>query len=170
MGRVTAPFGVQGWVRIRQFSDDLRALPGLPRWWLGRDPDSNEGWQPVDLLDSRLQGDVLIARLAGVADRNAAEALKGIYVGAPRDSLPRLASDEFYCGDLIGLATVTERGQTLGKVVGLVESGAHDVLVVEEERDGAEPGRQRLLPFVANVIRRVDLQNGVIRVDWDADW
>ena len=72
------------------------------------DPDSSEGWKVVELQDSREQGGALFARLEGVGDRTAAEALKGMYVGAPREALPVPAEDEFYWGDLIGLAVVTE--------------------------------------------------------------
>lgn len=170
LGRISAPFGIQGWVKVHAFGDDPLVLAEMPRWWLGRDPDSDEGWRAVDLQDSREQGGALVARLEGVADRTAAEALKGTYVGAPRNALPTPAEDEFYWGDLIGLAVVNEQGEALGNVSGLIESGAHDVLVVRDEQLGVEPGRERLLPFVGKVIRQVDAAGGVIRVDWGADW
>lgn len=170
LGRVSAPYGLQGWVKVHAFGDDPLALAEMSKWWLGLDPDSSEGWKVVELQDSREQGSALFARLEGVGDRTAAEALKGMYVGAPREALPVPAEDEFYWGDLIGLAVVTEDGESLGKVSGLIESGAHDVLVVRDEQNGMEAGKERLLPFVAKVIRRVDVAGGVIRVDWDADW
>jgi 16S rRNA processing protein RimM len=170
LGRVSAPYGIQGWVKVHVFGDDPLALIEMPTWWLGRDPDSSEGWKAVELQDSREQGGALVAMLEGVADRTAAESLKGMYVGAPRESLPVPAEDEFYWGDLIGLAVVTEEGESLGRVSGLIESGAHDVLVVRDEQYGTEAARERLLPFVAKVVRRVDVAGGVIRVDWGADW
>lgn len=170
LGRVSAPFGVYGWVKVHAFGGDPRALAGMTRWWLGRDPNVGEGFVAVNLLDSREHGSMLIARLGGVVDRSAAAALKGMYVGAPRQALPEPREDEFYLGDLIGLAIVNEQGGTLGTVSGLIESGAHDVLVVQDGGSGGHAGKERLLPFVANVIRQVDLAAGVIRVDWGADW
>lgn len=168
LGRIAAPFGVQGWVKVHVFGDDRQALAAMPQWWLGRDPDSSEAWTAVAVQASREQGAALVARLQHVVDRSAAAALKGMYVGAPREALPAPAEDEFYWGELIGLAVVTGHGETLGKVSGLIESGAHDVLVVRDQENAA--GQERLLPFVAAVIRQVDVAGGVIRVDWGADW
>ena len=166
LGRVSAPFGIHGWVKVHAFGGDPHAFAAMPRWWLARDPDSSDGWRAVDLQDSREQGGALIARLEGVDDRTAAVALKGMYIGAPRGALPAPAEDEFYWGDRIGWAVVTEQGELLGKVSGLIESGAHDVLVVRDERGGKE----RLLPFVATVILQVEVVKGEIRVEWGADW
>lgn len=166
LGRVSAPYGIQGWVKVHVFGTDPLALTGLPQWWLGDDPDSSESWQTAGLQDSREQGGALVALLEGVADRTAALRLKGKYVGAPREVLPPPAQDEFYWGDLLGLAVLNEDDEKLGEVSGLIESAAHDVLVVRDDQRGVE----RLLPFVAEVIRRVDMAGGTIRVAWGADW
>ena len=172
LGRITAPYGVQGWVQLHVFGDDPLALKELPGWWLSANPDATEGWKEVALEALREQGGSVVARLAGVADRTAAEKLKGLYVGAPREVLPATAEDEFYWGDLVGLAVVNEQGETLGKVSGLLESGAHDVLVVQDADVATQDGktRERLLPFVAKVIRKVDVAGGTARVDWERDW
>jgi len=166
LGRVSAPFGVQGWVKVHAFGRDPQVLAAMPKWWLGCNPDSSNGWQAVKLQHSREQGGALVVRLEGVADRAAAVALKGMYIGALREELPGPAEDEFYWGDLIGLEVVNEQGEPLGTVSRLIESGAHDVLVVRDE----QAGNERLLPFVAKVIRRVDVAGGLVQVDWGADW
>lgn len=170
LGRVSAPYGIQGWVKVHVFGDDPLALAEMPQWWLGRDPDSSEDWQAVALRHCREQGDGLVASLEGVADRRDAEALKGAYVAAPREALPAPAQDEFYWADLIGLEVVNEQGDRLGAVSSLVAAGAHDVLVVRDGQDSAQVGRERLLPFVAKVVRHVDVAGGMIRVDWGSDW
>lgn len=172
LGRITAPYGVQGWVKLHVFGDDPQTLEELPGWWLSPDPDAAEGWKEIALEAMREQGGSIVARLAGVADRSAAEKLKGLYVGAPRETLPPTAEDEFYWGDLIGLAVVNEQDEMLGRVGGLLESGAHDVLVVQDAEAAAQDGktRERLLPFVGKVIRKVDVAGGTIRVDWELDW
>ena len=166
LGRVSAPYGIQGWVKVHVFGSDPLALTGLPQWWLGDDPDSSESWQAAAVRDSREQGGTLLALLEGVADRTAALRLKGKYVGAPREVQPPPAQDEFYWGDLVGLAVFNESGEKLGEVSGLIESAAHDVLVVRDDQRGVE----RLMPFVAAVIRRVDMVGRTIRVAWGADW
>ena len=105
---------------------------------------------------------------AGVADRTAAEAMKGMLVGAPRAALPAVPEDEFYWADLVGLKVVNQAGESLGRVDGLIETGANDVLRVVDT-DAAE-SVERLLPFVAAVVGKVDVAAGVVHVDWERDW
>ncbi|HRE17323.1 MAG TPA: ribosome maturation factor RimM, partial [Rhodocyclaceae bacterium] len=107
----------------------------------------------------------LVVLLDAVPDRNAAEALKGTLVAAPRDALPATGNDEYYWGDLIGLVVVNGTDEILGKVAGLIETGANAVLRVV-----AEDGTERLLPFVAAVVLKVEKDAGRIRVDWGSDW
>ena len=113
----------------------------------------------------REQSGVLVATLAGILDRDASEALRGMLVGAPRAELPATESGEYYWGDLLGLDVVNVQGQSLGQVAGLIGTAANDVLRVD---DGE--GRERLLPFVDAVIRDVDVPGRRILVDWEADW
>jgi 16S rRNA processing protein RimM len=164
LGRIAAPYGVRGWVKVQPYGDDPLAWSRMPQWWLGAGAGAS-GWAAHALLECRSQGSALVARLAGIEDREAAEKLRGALVGAPREALPATAEDEYYWADLIGLAVVNEAGESLGRVAGLIETGAHQVLAVS----GAA-GQQRLLPFVAAVVKGVDRHTGVIRVDWQADW
>ena len=106
-----------------------------------------------------------VVLLDGVGDRTAAEAMKGVLVGAPRDALPTTDEDEFYWGDLVGLAVINSADGKLGKVAGLIETGANDVLRVV-----ADDGTERLLPFVAAVVLAVEKEAGRIRVEWGSDW
>jgi 16S rRNA processing protein RimM len=91
--------------------------------------------------------------------------MKGVLVGAPREALPQTEDDEFYWADLIGLTVINTAGDVLGKVDGLLETGANDVLRVL-----AEDKTERLLPFVAAVVLEVDKDAGQIRVEWGLDW
>jgi len=106
-----------------------------------------------------------VVLLDGVDDRTAAEAMKGVLVGAPRDALPETDEDEFYWADLIGLDVINTAEERLGKVVGLLETGAHDVLRVVGDDEV-----ERLLPFVAAVVLTVDKEAQQIRVEWGSDW
>ena len=165
LGRIVAPFGVKGWLRVHPFGDDPEAWRAMPSWWLSADAEAPaERWRAAALESVKRHGDGIVAKLEGVDDRDAAEALDGCFIGAPRDALPATSAEEYYWADLVGLEVVNEQDGILGRVASLIETGAHDVLVV---RDGE---RERLLPFVAQVVRKVDVPGGRIRVDWDAGW
>lgn len=163
LGRIVAPYGVSGWVRIHPFGDDPASWRRMSRWWLGASAES-DAWQETKVRGLRVQGAGWVAKLEGVDDRNAAEMLDGWYIGAPREAMPDTSEDEFYWGDLVGLEVKNEQGESLGKVDSLIETGAHPVLVV---KDGTT---ERLLPFVETVVKNVDVAGGCIRVEWGKDW
>lgn len=165
LGRIVAPFGIQGWLRIHPFGDDPEAWRKMSQWWLSADADAPvEHWKAHDLESVKLHGDGVVAKLAGIDDRDASEALGNCYFGAPREALPPPVKDEYYWADLIGLEVVNLQDQPLGRVMSLIETGANEVLVV---KDGM---RERLLPFVEHVVKSVDLSEGMIRADWGIDW
>jgi 16S rRNA processing protein RimM len=85
-------------------------------------------------------------------------------IAVPREALPAVADNEFYAADLIGLEVVNRAGERLGRVERLFGNGAHDVASVRSQ------GGERLIPFVAPVLDRIDLDAGEIHVDWGADW
>ena len=97
-------------------------------------------------------------------DRNAAEAVTGYYIAAPREALPQPDKDEYYWADLVGLTVRNSSGLLLGTVSGLLSTGAHDVLQVQ---DGEV---ERLIPFVAHYVTTVDMAARCITVEWEADW
>jgi 16S rRNA processing protein RimM len=166
LGRVVAPYGVKGWVKVQPYGDDPLSWGALAQWWLGGiEPGEAGSWKAFDLMDWRERGGIHVARFGGVEDRNRAEELKGALIGVPRELLPDLPDEEFYWGDLVGLAVSNEDGQHLGQVATLISAGAHEVLVIHDES-----GQERLLPFVEAVVKEVDRASGVIRVAWQADW
>jgi 16S rRNA processing protein RimM len=120
----------------------------------------------------RDQGDAIVALAPEVADRDAAEALKGARIFVSRASFPAPDPDEFYWVDLIGLAVFNREGAVLGEVVGLIDTGPHCVLRVQapaaEERP-AEAG-ERLIPFVEAYVDSVDIPQRRIVVDWGLDY
>lgn len=163
LGRISDPYGVRGWVKVRVFADDPLSWAKMPAWWLA--DEGSEDWRQTVLGAVRQHGDGLVCHFDGVSSRDEAELLKGCLVGAPRSSLPDLDDGEYYWADLIGLEVVNHSGVSLGCVAGLIETGASAVLKVE-----AADGRERLLPFVAPIVGEVDRPAGVIRVDWESDW
>jgi 16S rRNA processing protein RimM len=165
LGKIVGPYGLRGAVKVHPFADDPLLWAKLPHWWIGQEGSSPGLWRQTRLLSCKARGDVLIAELECLPDRNASEAAQGIFVGVPRSGLPPVAKDEYYWADLIGLEVLNTHDQSLGHVLGLIETSANDVL-----RVGEADSRERLLPFVAAVVLDVDLQARCIRVDWEADW
>ncbi|MEW6119984.1 MAG: ribosome maturation factor RimM [Pseudomonadota bacterium] len=159
MGRIAAPFGVRGWIKVQPYSEDPDALMDFESWRIGR------GEQQVHYTVEAIQdhGNALVAKLAGIDDRDAAYALRGQEVSVPRSALPAPEENAFYWSDLIGLIAINREGIELGKVDSLMETGAHDILVIRGKQ-------QHLVPFVAAFIGEVDLAGGTIEVDWGEDY
>ena len=168
LGRLTAPYGVQGWLRLHDFGDDPERWREIRNWWLGCDDQDFSGWRAYPLQSMRLQGKGWVVKLTGIDGRAAAEALVGMYVGAPRAALPATGLDEFYWADLVGLAVVNEHDELLGRVSEMLEAGAHAVMVVQDGE--GETAKQRLLPFVGAVVKDVNVPAGRVRVAWESDW
>jgi 16S rRNA processing protein RimM len=165
VGRVIGAWGIKGWFKVLPFAADPQALFSTKRWYLR--PPEGPGIAPPPLLrvtHSREHGGVIVAGAQEVADRQAAEALKGARVFVARSSFPTPDSDEYYWVDLIGCAVVNREGEALGSVADLIDTGAHSVLRVVQGED------ERLIPFVAAYIDDVDLAGRRIRVDWGRDF
>jgi 16S rRNA processing protein RimM len=161
MGHVGAPFGVKGWVKVHPYTDTIESLLDYPNWWLGQ--EARHEWRQVEVSEADFHGKVLVARLEGSDNREAAARHRGMQVAVRRDDLPESEAGEFYWVDLVGLTVINLDGVDLGAVSGLIETGANQVLQVKGERE-------RLIPFVGPVVREVDLAAGHIRVDWGTDY
>jgi 16S rRNA processing protein RimM len=159
MGRIGAPFGIKGWIKVQPYTETLDSLFDYDLWQVGR----SEGWQDFAVEEAAVHGDGLIAKLVGIDNREQAFALRGREIAVNREELPQTAENEYYWNDLIGLTVVNGQGVELGQVAGLMETGSHDVLVVKGERE-------RLIPFADAYVASVDLPGRRIEVDWEADW
>ncbi len=160
MGYVSGAFGVHGWINLVGDTEDADSLFDFDTWWIGRDGQ----WQAYTLVEGQVHTKKLAARLEGVDGRDAAFALKSCKIAVSRSLLPAPAADEYYWVDLIGLGVINVQGEKLGVVDNLFETGANDVIVV---KDGQT---ERLLPFVAHVVLKVDLAAKTISVDWGLDY
>ncbi len=163
MGRVSAPYGVRGWVKVAPSTMAVDALLGYPRWWLRRRGES--AWQEAGQLAGRVHGNALVVQLAGLDDREAAMAFSGADVGVRRSALPATDAGEVYLTDLVGLAVVNRANEALGRVREVQEFGAHPVLRIE-----GDDGATHLVPFVAAYVDAVDVAGGKIEVDWHKDY
>lgn len=160
MGHVTAPFGVMGWVKIHPYTETSKGLTGYPTWWLGK----NGEYLEYTVVEAKAHVTEVVAKFEGFDDREAAAKLKGMEVAVPRSALPKAKRDEYYWTDLIGLTVLNTEGANLGTVTNLLQTGANDVLVVQEGET------ERLLPFIRQVILDVDLKGKTIKVDWGVDY
>lgn len=158
-GRITGLFGVQGWIKVFSHARPRESIVGYSPWLVKTAGD----WREFKVEDGRAQGKGVVAKLAGVDDRDRASELIGADIALKFSQLPPPSKGEYYWAQLVGLEVVNLAGERLGKVDSLFETGANDVIVVRN-------GRERLLPATANVIREVDLEAGLIRVEWDADF
>jgi 16S rRNA processing protein RimM len=165
IGRISGVYGVKGWVRIRSFTEPAENLLGYRDLKIRR----RDQWETIEIDGGRQQGKGLIAHLAGVDDRDSAELLNGCEIAITRDQLPSLVDGEYYWHQLEGLRVETA-GKCLGQVDHLLETGANDVLVVKP-CEGSVDSRERLIPWVLGLyVKSVDLDRGVIQVDWDPEF
>jgi 16S rRNA processing protein RimM len=161
VGRVSGVFGTRGWLRVESYTRPLGQL-GCYRPWLLR---LDAGWTPFQVLESRQHHGGLIVSLDGVTARDSAAQLVRRDIAVDRTLFPDPAPGEFYWVDLIGLEVRNVAGIVLGRVRGMLETAAHDVVRVV----GAD-GRERLIPFVRGVfIVEVDIEAGLLVVDWHPD-
>jgi 16S rRNA processing protein RimM len=159
MGRVSAPFGVQGWIKLRTFTESPEGLALHPRWWLR----NGEGWKSVTVQEFAARPAATVAKLEGVDDRDAALALRGAEVAVTRSELGEAEEGTIYWRDLVGLQVANLRGEVLGEVENLFETGETSVLVVKGERE-------RMIPFVPEYVKGVDREARRITVDWEAEY
>ena len=160
LGRVSGLFGVKGWNKIHSYTVPREAILDYSDWLL----ETNGQWRPLGIEEGKRQGKTVIARFEGVDDRDAAAELVNAQIGVQRKCLPQTANGQYYWSDLEGLSVVHVDGKALGKVAYLLETGANDVLVVQEGN------KELLIPFVnEDVVKDVDLLKGEISVDWEWD-
>jgi 16S rRNA processing protein RimM len=161
LGKIVGVFGVEGWVKIESYADPRPRIFKYRPWFV----TAAAGEKEFDGVDGRTQGKGMIAKLPGIADRDAAAGLLGAEIRVLRSALPKPKRGEYYWIDLEGLVVSNTEGVALGRVSHLFATGANDVLVV---RDGE---RERLIPYVTGqFVREVDLESGRIVVDWDAEF
>ena len=159
LGRIVGPFGTRGWVKVRSSTEPPESILRYAPWHIGRDGC----WFRVGVAEGRLQGRGVIARLDGCHGRDEANGYRGCEIAVERSRLPEAEHGEYYWTDLVGLRAVTGDGVDLGEVERMMETGANDVMVV---RGGIE----RLIPFLpGTVVRSVDIERGVVLVDWHPD-
>lgn len=160
MGRVSGLFGIRGWLKIYSYTSPRDGIVDYKTWYLKQGGD----WKQYNLITGHSQGKSVVAQLNGINDRDQAAELVDCEIAIQRAQLPALEPDEYYWTDLQGLRVVNLEGVELGVVSRLFETGANDVLVVKGERE-------RLIPYTTGeAVQNVDLDAGILLVDWDPEF
>ena len=152
MGRVAGSYGVRGWIKVEA---PQAALAACRKWSIGG------AEYPVEQVKEH--SGTLLAKLAGLESREAALKLKGATVYVRREAMPEPEAGHYYLADLVGLEVVNEQGVVLGVVKRWMFNGAQDVMEVGGDKT-------RLIPWMASVVRDVDLEKKQIHIEWGADW
>lgn len=176
MGRIVAPYGVFGWLKIVPDTEAFDGLFDYDIWWLGKGDD----WRELVVETAKTHNDVLVVKLKGIDDRDAALACKGKQIAVPREQLPETEEDEYYWSDLIGVRVKNRQDVDFGLIVDVFETGANDVIAVRadpikqdvgaDKAIAKEKPKERLLPFIDAVVLEVDIAAKTMLVDWDADF
>ena len=142
------------------YTDHRENILNYSPWTLKKGDET----RTINVVGGSSQGKTIVAQLDGVTDRDQAASLMGFEVLITEAQLPETSEGEYYWSDLVGLKVETEQGVPLGVVESLLETGANDVLIIKGERE-------RAIPFLREqTIKLIDLESGVIIVDWDTEF
>ena len=155
VGKIIDTFGLEGELKVfpylpLEFWENLREI------YLKR---KGGNYIPFELEWVDFMKDFVILKFKGYDNIEKVEQFKGAKVYLPRNKLPKLSEDEFYAFELVGMDVITDKGKELGKVEGIRNLGAYDALVL---RNG-----ELLIPFVSDIVLRVDKEKGEILVKED---
>lgn len=160
VGKITSPYGVQGWLKIRSYTDPITNIIEYYPWSMSQGDQCRQ----IRVLEARSHGRGIVAHIESINDRDAAAQLSGQEIFIQPDQLPKPADGQFYWRQLQGLRVVNLEGCFFGIVDHLLETGANDVLVVKGDRE-------RLIPYVVgDIVKNVDIEKGEIQVDWAEDY
>lgn len=159
LGRIVGAHGVQGGIRLESHTEPRENIFDYLPWIL-----HHRGTErTIDSVRGRAHGQRIVAQLPEVETRDQAEALVGAEIWVARSSLPPAQAGEYYWVDLEGLRVLGTNGFDFGRISHMLATGSNDVMSVTGERE-------RLIPFIqGDVVKRVDLDNGLLEVDWDPE-
>ena len=159
VGRLGAPYGVRGWLKVTSFTDPLDNLLGFPSWEL-----QHQGqWRTVQCQDSKVQGHTLMVKLSECDNPEQAREYTHDLIAVPRDALAHLENGEYYWTDLIGLRVVNLNNEPLGTIDSMIETGSNDVMIIKNNQE------ELLLPYRDEVVKSIDLEQGTMVVDWNSE-
>ena len=155
VGQIVNTFGVKGFVKVNPFTDDAERFEELKTVYICK----KDGMQKVEIQEVKYHKNMVLLKIKGIDDMNAAEKVKGLYLKIDRKDAKKLPKDTYFIADLIGLDVYSDENKYLGKVEDIFSTGANDVYVVKNDE-----GKQILLPSIPEVLKTIDLENEKIIV------
>ncbi len=166
LGKITSLYGVRGWVKVYSHTEPMDNILDYAPWKL----KLNGRWLTVKVEQGKRHSKGLVAKLVGCDDRDSASELCGGEIYGDRNKLPVLEPGDYYWHQLEKLNVVTESGVELGQVDHLIATGSNDVLVLKSTPQSVDE-RERMIPYLPDqVVKEVNLELGIIRVDWDPEF
>ena len=167
LGHITGVSGLQGWVKVHSDTNPRDNIVAYKAWSL----EQSGTWSEIKVLGGRPQGKTIVAQLEGISSPEQASGLIGAKIAVRRSALPELGSGEYYWADLTGMHVKTVDGMAIGPVNRLFETGANDVVVIDDHRGEQQGSKEVLVPWlVPDVITDIDVKNRIITIDWDPDF
>lgn len=160
MGRFAKPHGVRGWIKVVSFADPVESLLDYKTWQIKHRNAS----QIVTIQNGKIHGLFLIVKLEEIEDPETAKHYTNDLIAIEREALPSLNKGEYYWSDLIGLRVISVNGLHLGTVTSLIETISNDILIVQN-RDC-----ERMIPYISQVIKSVNVEENNVVVDWESDF
>ena len=155
IGQVVAPFGVHGELKVRLLTDIPNRFAGLETIYVGANhlPHSIQSVRPY-------KGEMIVLKLSGIDDANAAEVLRNQELSIPLSELATLPPGSYYQHDILGLQVITLDGQEIGQIVEIIVTGSNDVYSIKQP-----DGLQVLIPAIKDVIKQIDLIRRTMHID-----
>ncbi|HJO10950.1 MAG: ribosome maturation factor RimM [Gammaproteobacteria bacterium] len=166
LARVGKIHGIKGWIRLESFTTPPENIFNYGPFFSASGQDSQE----LEIDQHKQHANGLLVHFKGIDDPEIAKAMTGTELSVRSTELPELQDGHYYWRQLLGLKVINTSGELLGEVTKLLETGANDVLVVGPDAASLDE-RERLIPYLLDsVIEKVDLEAGVITVNWAADY
>jgi 16S rRNA processing protein RimM len=163
VGKISGTFGVKGWMKIYSFTDPRENILNYSPLYIDRKGE----WVELKVNSGRIQGKGIVIGVEGVTDPDQVIPLIGSELAITKQQMKPTSKDEYYWSQLIGMNVKNEHDVDFGEVTNLLETGAHDVLVVQNKQKNSE----QLIPFVLDdIVLDVDVKSNVILVDWELDY
>lgn len=160
VGRIGGAHGLRGWLKIMSYTRPRENIFTYSPWLI----HVNESWQEIKIEESQQRGERLLVKMSGIDNPEEARVYMNCDIAIKREQLPDLSEGEYYWHDLIGLEVFNQDEISLGRISEITETGANDVLVVQQKGENI---KNILIPLVMDVyVKQVDLNANKMQVDW----
>lgn len=150
IGQIVNTYGIKGFLKVVPYTDDITRFEDLKSIYI----ETKNSLKTVIIEEVKYSKNLVLLKLKGIDDINAAESFKNCYIKIDRKDAVKLPEDSYFIVDLIGIKVYTDNNEELGNIVDVYATGANDIYVVKNEL-----GKQVLLPAIGDVIKDVDIEN-----------